>query len=199
MPPILQPVKLVNRTIAVPQQILTYTIVIINSGTDDALNVIFTDTIPAGSTFVVGSFSLNGVEQPLADPNVGVNIGTIAAGGFSTVMFKARVNCLSITTALDNQSVVTFGLISITSNTVTTYAVGVNQALLLIALEELNMAELINTQGELIQAAIQSSASITQLLEVNNNATTVLQMINVSECELVGLLQGVLRCSLTTP
>ncbi|TVX87109.1 DUF11 domain-containing protein [Paenibacillus agilis] len=199
VPPDLHPVKLVDRTIAVPNQVLKYTFVIFNCGDEDASNVIFTDTVPTGTTFVAESFCLNSVNLPLADPNIGVNIGTIAAGGFSIVTFQVRVDCLTTTTPLINQAFTFDGITNVPSNTVTTYAVGANQALLLIALEELNMAELINTQGELIQAAIQSSASITQLLEVNNNAAVEVQQIATQECELVNLLQGVLNCIPTTP
>lgn len=43
---------------------LTYTIVVQNTGTLPAQNVTFTDPIPAGTTFVPNSVTVNGTQQP---------------------------------------------------------------------------------------------------------------------------------------
>ncbi|QHE54121.1 SPOCS domain-containing protein [Pontibacillus sp. HMF3514] len=73
---------------------LTYTTTITNTGTVTVDNVIFNDSPPVGTTFIPGSFRLNGVLQPGADPNAGVNIGSIAPGGVKTVSFRVTVDVL---------------------------------------------------------------------------------------------------------
>nr|MBU6863578.1 DUF11 domain-containing protein [Streptococcus oralis] len=55
---------------------LTYTVTLSNNGNSTAQNVIFTDTMPSGTTFITNSFSINGIPQSGADPSNGVNIGT---------------------------------------------------------------------------------------------------------------------------
>ncbi|MDE5788838.1 MAG: DUF11 domain-containing protein, partial [Clostridia bacterium] len=57
-------VKSVDKTFAVKGDILTYTSVITNTGTVPVTNVIFTDQIPAGTTFVNGSVTIDGVSYP---------------------------------------------------------------------------------------------------------------------------------------
>lgn len=74
--------------------VLTYTVVIRNTGTVTVDNVFFTDTPPASTTFITGSLSLNGVVQPGANPNIGVNIGSIPPGGYKTVSFRVTVDIL---------------------------------------------------------------------------------------------------------
>ncbi|GKU78793.1 DUF11 domain-containing protein [Paenibacillus sp. L3-i20] len=199
MPASLNVAKLVNDTTAVSNQKLTYTNVIFNCGTDDALNVLFTDVTPVGTTYDTDSFVLNGVSLPAADPNVGVNIGTVPAGSFSTAIFQVTVDCLDTTTTITNQSTVTFDATSVNSNTVTTEALGANDSLEQIALEELNLASQINTQGTLIQTAIQNGVSIAELLEVNENAIEALEEITEAEAELVDQLDDILDCIGITP
>ncbi|MBH5316968.1 DUF11 domain-containing protein [Paenibacillus sp. GSMTC-2017] len=192
-------VKLVDKVCAVVNQTLTYTIVITNCGPDAADNVIFTDIVPTDTTFEPDSFILNGVEQIGADPNVGVNIGTIVAGGFATVLFQVEINCLSATTIISNDASVAFDAVIVTSNTVTTEVLAADDALLQIALDELNIAETLNEQGENIQAAIQSGVSISDLLAVNEAAEEAIEEATDEERELVEQLQDVLECISITP
>jgi uncharacterized repeat protein (TIGR01451 family) len=90
--PLLEPVKTVNRTTAEIGDTLTYTINIPNNSNADANNVILTDFIPAGTTFLTGSFSVDGAAVPDADPAAGVNIGTIAAFDSVTVTYSVTIN-----------------------------------------------------------------------------------------------------------
>lgn len=74
---------------------LTYTANLDNTvGSADALNVIFTDTHPAGTSFVAGSFTINGVFQTAAVPANGINLGTLAAGAKVTVTYKVLVTAV---------------------------------------------------------------------------------------------------------
>ncbi|MDI4645943.1 DUF7507 domain-containing protein [Cohnella hashimotonis] len=103
---------------------VTYTTVIANNGIASVNNVIFTDPIPAGTAFVPGSLTVDGVARPAANPATGISIATIAPGATSTVAFNVTVTSLPQTQTLSNQSTVTFtsGAFSgVTfSNTVTT-------------------------------------------------------------------------------
>src|SRR5680860_763733 len=87
---------------------LTYTVVVTNTGTVTVDNVIFKDSPPVSTTFIPGSFRLNGVLQPGADPNVGVNIGSVPPGGSKTVSFRATVDILPPGGQITNTATVDF-------------------------------------------------------------------------------------------
>ncbi|WNS46474.1 isopeptide-forming domain-containing fimbrial protein [Paenibacillus sp. MMS20-IR301] len=76
---------------AVVGDLITYTIVVTNNGIVAVNNVVLVDPIPAGSQFVTGSVSVDGVFRPGANPATGVQIGTIAPGASSTVTFQVQV------------------------------------------------------------------------------------------------------------
>ncbi len=100
----LEPTKSVSPMAAVPNQTLTYTVTIPNTGTASAMNVTLTDAIPAGTSYVAGSTTLNGVAvadrigqtMPFAQGGP-VNspfepAGQVNAGEAATVQFQVRVN-----------------------------------------------------------------------------------------------------------
>jgi len=94
-------IKSVDKATAITGDILTYTTVISNTGNIPLLNVIFTDTPPAGTSFVPGSVTVNGVSQPLANPiPPGFSIGDIAVGATATVTFQVLVTVVSVPPAL---------------------------------------------------------------------------------------------------
>lgn len=82
---------------------LTYTIIIPNTGDKEATNVIFSDTIPFGTTFVQHSVILNNATLPTANPNYGINIGTIPAGSTTTLTFTVQVTTLPTINPILNQ------------------------------------------------------------------------------------------------
>ncbi|MCR9020398.1 DUF11 domain-containing protein, partial [Bacillus paranthracis] len=69
---------------------LTYTIVVQNTGTLPAQNVTFTDPIPAGTTFVPNSVTVDGVATA-GNPATGIPISNIPAGGSVTITFQVDV------------------------------------------------------------------------------------------------------------
>ena len=84
--------KSVDKANAKVGDFLLYTINVNNSGNIDANNVILSDAAPGGTSFVPGSVVVNGVSQPSADIQSGVNIGTIAAKTGVVVSFRVKVN-----------------------------------------------------------------------------------------------------------
>lgn len=90
--PILNIVKTANTANATVGDQITYTLQITNTGNIGAVTTL-TDNIPSGSSYIAGSFTVNGA--PVAgNPATGIAIGTIAAGGSSTVQFRVVVNSL---------------------------------------------------------------------------------------------------------
>jgi uncharacterized repeat protein (TIGR01451 family) len=79
---------------------LTYTVSTNNTaGTADAINVVFTDPLPAGTTLVPGSFRISGVAQAAANPVVGVVIGSVTAGATASIVYQVRVTALPVSPA----------------------------------------------------------------------------------------------------
>ncbi|WP_256252558.1 hypothetical protein [Paenibacillus sp. UNC496MF] len=101
--PVLNMTKTASTANASVGSTVTYTVVIANSGTIAATTT-FTDNIPAGSTFVANSLTVNGVAQPGANPATGVNIGAVPAGGSRTVTFQVLVNSLPSPPQLTDQA-----------------------------------------------------------------------------------------------
>jgi uncharacterized repeat protein (TIGR01451 family) len=86
--------KTANIAVAKVGDVITYTVGLDNrTGTADATNTLFKDALPAGLSYVAGSFTLDGVSNP-GNPTTGVNIGTVAAGAIRTVTFQARVDSI---------------------------------------------------------------------------------------------------------
>ncbi|MBJ8103255.1 MULTISPECIES: beta strand repeat-containing protein [Bacillus cereus group] len=92
--------------------ILTYTVTLTNNGNSSAQNVIFTDTVPNGTTFIANSFSINGIPQSGANPVNGVNIGPITAGTTVNVSFQVNVISLPTENPIVNFSSTSYQLVS---------------------------------------------------------------------------------------
>ncbi|MGM1589603.1 DUF11 domain-containing protein, partial [Bacillus cereus group sp. BceL221] len=84
--------KAVDKNFADIGDILTYTVSFTGTGNTNANNVIFTDVIPTGTTFVVNSVTIDGTTQVGANPANGVNIGSIPTGTTKNVSFQVVVN-----------------------------------------------------------------------------------------------------------
>lgn len=77
--------KSVDKFFAVPGDVLTYTLVLQNTGNMPANNVIITDPVPPGTAFVIGSVTGAAGTPP------GLKVASIPAGGSVTVTFKVKV------------------------------------------------------------------------------------------------------------
>jgi len=106
-------VKQVDKVSTFVGDTLTYTIRVDNGlGTADAINVLFKDPPPAGTSFVPNSFTIDGVAQPGADPAAGVNLGTIAMGTQKIVGFQVHVDQLPNPIHYDNSASWTYQYVS---------------------------------------------------------------------------------------
>ena len=86
--------KTVDKSVTFVGDTLTYTIRLDNTtGTADATNLVFTDAVPPGTSFLAGSLTIDGVASP-GNPTTGVNAGTVAAGAVKVVSFKVVVNSI---------------------------------------------------------------------------------------------------------
>lgn len=83
--------KSVDLQTATLNDVLTYTVNVTNNGNVTANNVIFVDSIPAGTTFVANSVIVNGVARPGANPASSINLGSINASQTTVVRFQVRV------------------------------------------------------------------------------------------------------------
>ncbi len=86
-------VKYVDKSFADCGDSINYTIVITNTGNVSALNVVFKDTIPNGTSLLNGSFKVNGITIVNANPSVGVTIPNISPNNITTITFSVRVQC----------------------------------------------------------------------------------------------------------
>lgn len=85
--------KAVDKLTAHVGEIITYTVTILNASLDAMTNLPFTDAVPAGATYIVDTFELNGTPaSPTVTNNViTYTIPTVAALGTATIEFQATV------------------------------------------------------------------------------------------------------------
>ncbi|WP_052380483.1 Ig-like domain-containing protein [Paenibacillus camerounensis] len=70
---------------------IQYTITASNQGTAAATLVLLQDSFPASGSFVPGSLSVNGINQPAANPVTGLNLGVIAPGQTVTIVYSVQI------------------------------------------------------------------------------------------------------------
>ncbi|MGR6009238.1 DUF7507 domain-containing protein [Bacillus cereus] len=87
---------------------VTYTITFQNVGNINASDVIIADPTPAGTTFIPNSVTINGVASPGANPNSGVNVGTVTPGQIVTLTYQVTVTELPPDGIIKNTATVTY-------------------------------------------------------------------------------------------
>lgn len=116
--PNLSIVKSGSTTNATVGDTVTYTLQV-NNGGNVAANVTLTDNIPSGSSYVAGSFRLNGNVIAGANPATGVNLGSLAAGSANTVTFQVLVTSLPTPPTLVDQATASYSFNSPDGRTIT--------------------------------------------------------------------------------
>lgn len=101
-------IKKSDKDFVVLGDIITYTVQLVNNGTVDASNVIFTDILPVGTGLVDESFKVNNIVVNNVNLEKGVNVGTIKAGTTTTVVYKVKVLLPTCSLQLENKSQVKF-------------------------------------------------------------------------------------------
>lgn len=94
---LLNSIKTVDKLYATINDVLTYTINIVNQGNSTCSSVLFKDLIQTNATFESGSVYVNGVNKPEYNPNLGFNLDDIIGYGSATVSFKVKVNSVPVT------------------------------------------------------------------------------------------------------
>ena len=96
--------KSVDKNFTTVGDTLTYTVTLANNGNTDVENAVFFDTIPNATSFIDGSYIVNGVTLPGENPNppTGAIIGTIPAGEVTTIVFKVSVNTIPSPNSIPN-------------------------------------------------------------------------------------------------
>lgn len=84
--------KTADKATASFASILTYTVVVANTGDLAAYSISFKDTLPSCLTFVPNSFTVNGVIVNDVNLAQGVDLGTIVSGQAITLTYQGKVS-----------------------------------------------------------------------------------------------------------
>ena len=90
--PVLATTQSVDKASTFVGDILTYTVTVTNSGTADAVNLLFTDLLPFGTSFIANTFATNGLIIAGASPVNGVPIPIIQQNSSFTFTYQVQVN-----------------------------------------------------------------------------------------------------------
>ncbi len=106
--PVLTTTQSVNHASTFVGDTLTYTVTVTNSGTADAVNLIFTDPLPFGTSFVTNSFTTNGVTVTGANPVNGVSIPIIRQNASLTITYQVLVDQIPPSAQFVTAATITF-------------------------------------------------------------------------------------------
>ncbi|EFM10506.1 conserved repeat domain protein [Paenibacillus curdlanolyticus YK9] len=106
--PMLAPIKSADLPSAIVGETITYTVSFTNNNAFPLTQVVVTDNVPAGSSFVPNSVTVGGNPSPAASPLTGIPIGTLAPNASAIVTFQLKVDSLPDPATLTDQATVTF-------------------------------------------------------------------------------------------
>ncbi len=86
--------KTADKSIVVIGDIITFTLAVFNHSPIPTINTSVIDTIPAGTTFIENSVTINGILVPTVRPDTGMNIGALPAGSVATITFQVLVTSI---------------------------------------------------------------------------------------------------------
>ncbi|GAA4876760.1 hypothetical protein GCM10023310_65680 [Paenibacillus vulneris] len=101
-------------------EILTYKVVVENSGTVPADTTLMFDSLPNDTEFVPGSVTINSTPITDADPRVGIPLGSVPPGAAVVVTYQVRVVSLPPEGDIVNEALVTFEYQSVTGGPILT-------------------------------------------------------------------------------
>lgn len=84
--------KSASKRAVVSGDVISFVNVVRNVGNVKVENIIFTDDIPEGATFVAESVVIDDNDQPTADPAKGIMLNDLEAGDETTISFEVMVS-----------------------------------------------------------------------------------------------------------
>lgn len=169
--PRLSSAKYVDKNYANIGDILTYTIPIQNTGTATANSILFLDTIPSGTSLVVGSLKQDGVNISGTTNSPGVTLPNgLAIGGTTTVSFQVTITMLPSPNPIPNIATVIgrFILDATTSpNRIITSTTYTNRVT-----TQVNTASIVNPTKTVDKAYATCGDTISYLIQFKNSGST---------------------------
>ncbi|MEK4814779.1 hypothetical protein NZ045_29915, partial [Bacillus sp. FSL L8-0287] len=101
-------IKAVDFTSALPGQTLTYTITITNNGNIIIEDLLLVDTAPADTTFVIGSVTINGINQPNENPESGITLENLAPNDSVIIRFQVTISSYTLQSTINNDASVSY-------------------------------------------------------------------------------------------
>ncbi|MGN4474767.1 hypothetical protein ACTFQ8_25365, partial [Bacillus cereus group sp. MYBK40-2] len=105
--PIIQTEKKADKSIVILGDILTFTLEIFNDSPIPTVSTSIIDSIPAGTTFIENSVTINGTQVPNVRPDTGINIGSLSADAVATLTFQVLVTSIPSNSTIINSATVT--------------------------------------------------------------------------------------------
>lgn len=217
--PKFEAVKSADVSIAQPGDMITYQVVVSNSGTADANLVVMIDAPPECTTFVENSVTIDGVPQPGKNP-ANIDLGTVAAGQTKIVQYQLLVTCNPASGQYVNEALFEFQYQNSPSSPIRT-GFGASNILVIqtlqqyiainlaaIALQELAQAHLMNSEGEKLQAVLgtlspvvitPSNVNISQMIATNSSIEDTLEILNKQDMLLLERFDELLGWITSTP
>ncbi|MWC29788.1 DUF11 domain-containing protein [Paenibacillus sp. MMS18-CY102] len=161
-----------NRSVTVPGDTIAYTITAANSGNTNLTNVAIIDPLPAGTSFIASSVTVNGVPLPGADPAHAINTGRLMPGQLVTFTFQALVTSAANTIANQAQA---FFIPEILGRSLPPQAKASNRLSIPVLHPNLDVAK----QADRTEARL--GDAITYSIAVTNSGNTNLKNVAVSD------------------
>ncbi|PGB01709.1 hypothetical protein COL93_14770 [Bacillus toyonensis] len=158
-----------------------YTTSISNVGNTDATNIVFTDVLPSGLTFVPNTLTVDGILQPDANPNTGVLLATLPPNEIYSIVFQVTVNSIPPSNPTPNTASTTYEFTVDPSNPPVSNTASSNTTLL-----QINNANIISTKtANLTFADVGNTITFTlNLPNTGNVAATDVTIIDILDSNL---------------
>ncbi|WP_342570795.1 hypothetical protein MKY85_22535 [Paenibacillus sp. FSL R5-0749] len=102
--PVITATKTASEQNAIVGDTITYSVLVENTSVSDATDVVVFDNIPAGSSFIPDTVTINEVSQPGTEPLTGIFVGSLPAGSSVIVTFQVQVTSLPTPPRLFDQA-----------------------------------------------------------------------------------------------
>ncbi|MGG7178576.1 hypothetical protein ACQPU1_13325 [Clostridium paraputrificum] len=101
-------IKSVDKVVAKVGEVLSYSVLIRNTGNVDISDVTFFDQLPENLLLLPSTVLINSVPQFIDDLGIGIDLGTIVAGGNVVISFQAEILPLPKSSVVTNVANIDF-------------------------------------------------------------------------------------------